>query len=345
MIINFASDNAAGVHPKVMEKIFEVNNGAAPSYGGDPYTKIAEEMFKKLFGNHAEVFFVFNGTGANTLALAALTGRYGMTLTAHSAHITEDECGAPVRFTGTPILNTRATPGKITPADIDPFMPLKGDVHKSQPEAISISQATENGEVYTAAELRALSGYCKNNDLLMHIDGARVANAVARLGCDIKEAAYGADILCFGGAKNGLMCAEALIALNPVAAAKAPYIRKQGMQLASKMRYLSAQFIAILENDLWISNAEHANRMTDRLRGKIEAIPEIKILYPVDANMIFAEMPNKMFDELIKTFYFYPQSRNAEKTIARLMTSWQTTEAQVDMFAEAIRANSESNLP
>ncbi|MDR0454938.1 MAG: hypothetical protein LBH05_09020 [Deferribacteraceae bacterium] len=339
MIINFASDNAAGVHPKVIEKLSEVNEGAVPSYGNDPYTREAVEIFKKMFGSHAEIFFVYNGTGANTAALTALTERYGMILTAHAAHITEDECGAPVIFTGAPIQNARSAPGKLTPADLTPFMSLKGDEHKSQPTTVSVSQATETGEVYAAKELRAISEYCKSNDLLLHIDGARLANAAVRLGCDIREVVYGADILCFGGTKNGLMGAEALVALNPAVAAKMPYIRKKSMQLASKMRYLSAQFLAILENDLWLSNAEHANKMTDMLRKKIEGLPGIKILYPADANMLFIEMPNRLFDELIKSFYFYPQSRNAERTTARIMTSWQTTEEEIQMFQKTIQVN------
>lgn len=335
-MINFASDNLAPAHPSVIKRMEEVNTGAMYAYGDDPVTLEADMRFKDIFGSETESFIVFNGTGANTVALDALTDKYHMIITPHSSHITADECGSPARTTGCAIGFLSDKPEKARPEMLERFISLKGDVHKSQPKVLSISQATEIGEIYTLDELKALRKYCDINNLCMHMDGARLCNAAARLNCSLKEAAYGADILSFGLTKNGGACAEAVVALNPEVKERLAFLRKQNAQLASKMRYFSAQFLALFENDLWLENAIHANDMLDKLLNGIKDNKNVKILYPAEANMLFAELDTSIANRLLEKFYFYPMRAAGGKTVVRLMASWNTTEDEVDMFIKEV---------
>lgn len=333
-MINLASDNVAGVHPDVLNKISNVNTGIVSSYGDDPYTKEAHKIIKEQFGADFEVFFVFNGTGANTVALSAMTSPYNMILTAPLSHITEDECGAVQKATGCPVRFVRPDYGKISPEHIKEFMSLKGDVHKSQPKAVSITQATERGEVYTESELASLYSYCRDNNLYLHIDGARFANAVAHLDVNPAKIAQYCDIMCLGGTKNGLMIAEAVLVRSGALAEKMPYIIKQQLQLSSKMRYISAQFLAYFENGMWLKNADHANKMAKRVYDGLKDCSAIRFLNKPEVNILFAEMDNNVIKKLQEKYYFYVIVDKSPRSTIRLVTSWQTEESEVESFIQ-----------
>ena len=336
-LINFAGDNLAAVHPKVIEKIIEVNKGSAKAYGDDIYTARLKLLLNELFGADIGVFPVFNGTGANTVSLMTLCDFNSMILTAPLAHITEDECGAVNRMTGCAIRYAGSTPGKVNPDKLEPFLYVKGDVHKSQPGLVSISQAAETGELYTVEEIDSIGAFCHKNGLYLHIDGSRLANACAALGADAGRMTAACDIVSFGGTKNGLMGAEALIVRNPDFISRAAYARKQGMQLASKMRYLSAQLIASLEGGLWLETATHANKQMSKLCEYLKERADISFLYKPEINMCFVEMPEALADKLSEHFYFYIMSKAENKVKARLMTTWQTTDEDVCHFGKYIR--------
>lgn len=336
MFINFAGDNLAPVHPEIFRKLAEINTGPARSYGADPHTREAEKIFRSLIREDLAAYFVFNGTGANTVAIAACATPFSMVLTAPLAHITEDEAGSVQRFAGIPVRFAGNTPGKLTPSDLEPFLRLRGDVHKSQPDILSISQATETGDVYTLSELEALGRFCKQNRLYLHMDGARFANACAFLDITPAAMAEHADIISFGGTKNGLMGAEAVLVLNSTLKERAESYRKQGMQLASKMRYLAAQFTASFEDDLWLNNARHANKMCSLLAEGIRTVSGVTLLYEQKINMIFAELPKALTERLLKTFYFYTLYENEDRCAVRLMTSWNTTTEEVAAFIKEI---------
>lgn len=333
----FASDNNAGVHPEVLAALAAANAGHARSYGHDPLTGQAREVFRHHFGPLADAWFVFNGTAANVLGLAAVTRPHEAIICSDGAHINVDECGAPERFTGCKLLPVRCPDGKLRPADLPPLLHGIGDEHRVQPRVVSITQATELGTVYTAAEIRALADAAHAHGLLLHLDGARLANAAVSLGLPLRALTTdaGVDLLSFGGTKNGLLGAEAIVFPQGAGGESMAFIRKQGMQLASKMRFLAAQFIALLGGDLWQRNAGHANRMARLLAEQVRGVPGITLTQPVEANGVFARVPPEHIPALQERAFFYVW--NPETSEVRWMTAWDTTEQDVATFAGAVR--------
>ena len=334
---SFASDNNAGVHPEVIEALKNANQGHVIAYGDDPYTEAARNKLKQLFGGDVEVFFVYNGTGANVLGLSSVLDSYQAVICADTAHIQTDECGAPEKFTGSKLLTVPTTDGKLTLEGISKHMHGIGFEHHVQPRVISITQATEMGTLYTPMEIRKIADYAHKNKMFLHMDGARIANAAVALELGFADftARTGVDILSFGGTKNGLMFGEAVIFFNRHLADNFRYIRKQGMQLASKMRYISAQFNAYLENDLWRRSAQHANAMARLLASEVEKIPQIKITQKVQANGIFAIVPSEIIPVLQQEYFFYIW--NEETSEVRWMCSFDTTEEDIQRFVAKIR--------
>ncbi len=332
--INFASDNYAGVHPEVMQAILAANEGPAVAYGGDAITEAAIHQFKQHLGADAEVFFVLNGTGANVSAICAMAHSYEAVICAEKAHIQVDECGAAEKIAGCKLLLVPATHGKITVEGIRTQLQRIGDQHHVQARVISISQSTEYGTVYTLDELRELAAFAKAHGLYLHMDGARLANAAASLQTDLKTIAEaaGVDVLSFGGTKNGMMMGEAVVFLNPLLAKSFLYIRKQNMQLVSKMRFISAQFQALLSNDLWLNNARHANAMAQHLAQALSEIKFIHITHPVEANAIFATMPTALIEKLQTRYHFHVWDEGLSEV--RLMTSFDTCIEEIDAFVQ-----------
>ena len=330
----FASDNWAPAHPAVLEAIARANEGAAHAYGEDPWTEAAGQRFREHFGERAAAFPVFNGTGANVIAVRALCRPYQGVICAETAHLNVDECGAAEAIAGVKLLTVATPDGKLTPDLVDTRLTGRGDEHRVQPRLISITQATELGTVYTPDELRALAVHAHENGLLLHVDGARVANAAAGLGAGLSEAVPGADVLSFGATKNGALGAEAVVFLTEGLAGEALYLRKQSLQLASKMRFISAQLEAILTDDLWRENAGHANAMATRLASAISGVPGVTISRAVESNAVFAILPPEATAALQESFDFYVWDELTGEV--RWMCSWDTTEADVDAFAAAI---------
>jgi len=335
----FASDNFAGVHPEVMAAIQKANVGHAMAYGADPWTEKSQEVFKKVFGPTAESFIVFNGTGANVCAISHLFSPWQAVICPQSAHIWTDECGAPQTNSGCSLLPIAPKNGKITPEQCAQFLHNKGFQHHVQPAAIFIAQSTELGTVYSLEELKQLADFAHKNDLLFLMDGARLCNAAASLNLSLKTLTtdIGVDVLSFGGTKNGLMGAEAVVFLKPGLAENFQYVRKQRMQLASKMRFLSAQMIALLEGDLWLRNASQANAMAKRLEDNLKRhCPKLPILYPVQANAVFVQLPSsEILHQLQKKSFFWIWDH--ERSVARWMTSWDTEPAFVDEFTQELK--------
>ncbi|MBV9439005.1 MAG: aminotransferase class V-fold PLP-dependent enzyme [Candidatus Eremiobacteraeota bacterium] len=333
---HFASDNNAGVHPEVLAAIAAANEGHAPGYGDDAWTARAEQAFRRLLGDEARVFFAFNGTGANVTALAAALRPYQAVITPQGAHLNVDECGAFERFGGGKIIDVAVRDGKLRPEDVEAHLHGIGVQHHVQPAGISISQSSELGTVYSLAELSALGEMTRRYGLLFHVDGARLANAAAALGGDLRAMLVetGIDVLTFGGTKNGLLFGEAIVFPRAHPAADAlPFVRKQGMQLASKMRFVAAQFEALLRDDLWLRSAAHANAMARLLADRLSRIPGVRIAYPVDANGVFVQLPPDAIDPLQQERRFYVWDEPT--SIVRLMTSFDTTDEDVRTFADA----------
>jgi len=334
---SFASDNNAGVHPEIIDALKAANEGHVVAYGDDPFTARAVKTFEKHFGKGIAVFFVFGGTGANVLGLKAITNPYNAVICAETAHINVDECGAPEKFTGCKLLSVRTPDGKLRIEDIKPFLHGVGFEHHVQPRVISVSQATEMGTVYTKKELKTLARFAHDNNMLLHVDGARIANAAVSLNATLKEITVdsGVDVLSFGGAKNGMMYGEAVVFFDKKLATEFKYIRKQGMHLPSKMRFISAQFEALLSGDLWRRSASHANRMARVLATELAKVPQIKVTQPVDSNGVFAEIPEKYVPALQKKYFFYVW--NEETSECRFMSSFDTTEDDIRDFVELVR--------
>ncbi len=332
----FASDNNAAVHPRILEALGRVNTGHAIGYGDDPWTEEAVKKIASLFGQEAEVYFVFTGTGANVLSLAAALHPWESVLCASTAHLHEDECGAPERFTGSKVIPLPHHHGKLTPEIVRKELVGFGFEHHAQPKVLSISQTTERGTVYTPEEITQLAELVHRHGMYLHVDGARIANAAAALNVSLSEMITdtGVDMLSFGGTKNGMMYGEAIILLNRRLSVNMKYIRKQGMQLASKMRYIAAQFLAYLEDDLWLQNARHANRMAKKLATGIGKTGNVTLLHPVEANGIFAKIPREKIQPLQEEYFFY--LFDEELPAVRWMTSWDTTEEDVTGFLEAL---------
>lgn len=333
----FASDNNSGVHPAIFKAMEKANTGHVVGYGDDPFTQKAIEIFKKKFGKNTAVFFVFNGTGANVLSLSTVTQSYNSIICAETAHIQEDECGAPEKFTGCKLIPVEPINGKITPEALQVHLKGFDFEHHSQPKVISISQVTEMGTVYHPDEIKALAELAHNNNMLLHMDGARIANAAISLNMDFKEFTVdcGVDILSFGGTKNGMMMGEAVLFFNSELTKNTKYIRKQSMQLFSKMRFVGAQFLAYFEDDLWKQGASHANKMAKLLETEVAKIPEIKITQPVVANGVFAIVPRHIIQPLQKRFFFYIWDDNMPEV--RWMTSFDTTEQEIHEFVGLIK--------
>lgn len=334
---SFASDNNAPVHKLVMKALSEANVGDAIAYGDDAFTLEAEEKFRTVFGPDTAVFFVFNGTGANVSSIAHLTRPYNAIICSDKAHIQHDECGAAEKFAGCKVHVLPSDNGKIDTRDIEPLLHSVGFQHHSQPRLISITQATELGNVYTLPEIRQVSAFARAHGLLLHMDGARIANAAASLNVSMREMVTdsGVDVVSFGGTKNGIMMGEAVVFANKHMARDYEYTRKQSMQLASKMRYISVQFNALLTNDLWLKNASHANHMAKILEKKVRELPEVKITQPVQTNAIFAIIPQHSIKKLQKKFFFYVWDETHHEV--RWMTSFTTTESDIDEFIAALK--------
>jgi threonine aldolase len=334
---SFASDNNAGVHPKILDAIVAANSGHVIAYGDDPYTERATARFREQFGKDTDVYFVFGGTGANVLGLKAATETYQAIICAETAHINVDECGAPEKFTGCKLLSVSTEDGKLTPERIRHFLHGVGFEHHVQPRVISVSQSTEMGTVYSVEELKTLSHFAHQHNLLLHMDGARIANAAAGHKCRLRDitVSAGVDILSFGGAKNGMMYGEAVVFFDRSLSQDFKYIRKQGTHLPSKMRFISAQFEALFTDDLWRRNAEHANQMAQILAAELSTVPRVTITQKVEANGVFCVIPAKYVPILQKKYFFYVW--NEDTSEVRFMTSFDTTEDDIRDFVALIR--------
>lgn len=328
----FASDNNAGAHPEILKEVINANAGHVVGYGADTYTEKAEELFREHLGSATRPFFVFTGTAANVLGITAITRSWNSVVTADTAHLETDECGAPEKFTGCKILTVETPDGKITPELIARHIHGFDFEHHSQPKVISITQSTEMGTVYTVQEIKKISHYAHSMGLLLHMDGARIANAAAAMGLPFRAFTTdaGVDILSFGGTKNGMMFGEAICFLRPELAANFKYIRKQGMQLASKMRFISAQYIAYFKNDLWKELATHANEMSQVLAEKLQQVDGIRITQKVQVNGVFVIIPKDVAEKVRKQYFFYPWNEFTSEY--RLMTSWDTTIEDIENF-------------
>ena len=335
MTRHFASDNNAGIHPEVMAAIAAANDGHEVSYGGDATTARLAERCAELFGE-CTVFPVFSGTGANVTAVASVLRPHEHVISAQSAHLNDDEGGATERFAGSKIISLSSDDGKLTPELVQPLLHVEEDEHKTRPRVLSITQSTEWGTTYTPAEVRALADLAHGAGLVLHVDGARIANAAAWLGCELAEttSACGVDILSFGGTKNGGLLAEAVIYFDRSLASYTRFTRIQAMQLASKMRFLSAQLLALLTDDLWRRNASHANAMTARLAAAITPLAGVELVQPVQANELFVRLPLEHVPTIARQARF--SIWREHDTVARFVSSWDTTTDDVDGLAVAI---------
>ncbi len=333
----FASDNSAPVHSDVVAALVEANAGHAISYGEDRWTTEAVAVLRDLLGGEPAIHFVYNGTGANVLGMqTGLAGYHGVVCTDVS-HINTDECGAPERVTGAKLLAVPSVHGRLSPEQILGHLHAVGVEHHSQPRIVSVTQSTELGTVYQPDVVREISRICRRHGLLLHMDGARIANAAVSLGCDLASASreLGVDILSLGGTKNGLMFGEAVVFFRPELAAAFPYIRKQGMQLASKMRFIAAQFTALFGGDLWWRLAGKANGMAQRLRDELSRIPAAEVVYPVEANAVFVRLPPEVVDAVRREVFFYVWDDAA--SVVRLMCSFDTDADDVANLVGLIR--------
>ncbi len=333
----FASDNNSGISPEVLHMIEKVNTGHCAGYGDDRYTHEATNLIMEHFGQNAIPYFAFTGTAANVLSIGSVAQSFHSVICAATAHIYIDECGAPEKFNGCKLIPVETPDGKLTPGLIQKHLSGFGFEHHSQPRLISISQPSEMGTVYSLNEIKELSKLAHKKGMFLHMDGTRLANAVVSLNTTFKEITRdsGVDILSFGGTKNGLMAAESIIFFDKKLVPDFKYIRKQGMQLASKMRFISAQFIAYLSDGLWKRNAMHANHMAQLLYEQVKSIEQIKITQKVEANGIFAIIPKDVTEPLRELFFFY--NWNDETNEVRWMTSFDTTEEDINDFVVALK--------
>lgn len=339
----FGSDNHAGVHPAMMEALSAANIGHVPAYGTDPITEQAQQVLRQHFGN-IDAYFVFNGTAANVLSLRAMTASYHSVICAETAHIHVDECGAPEYFTGCKVITVPSHFGKVKIEDIERRLIRGGDQHFAQPRVLSLTQSTEYGTVYTPEELRALCDFAHAHKLLVHMDGARLVNAAASLGVSLKAitADVGIDVLSLGGTKNGLMMGEAVVFFNRALADNFKFVRKQAMQLPSKTRFIAAQFIAWLQDDLWRTNANHANAMAQVMAAGLEKIPQIKVTQPVEANAVFALFPKSVVKPLRENYFFYVWDETTFEV--RLMMSFDTRLEDIEGFLAQLSALCAQNV-
>ena len=334
----FASDNNSGIHPEILVAISAANNGHEVGYGGDPLTEMAISRFKLEFGEQTDVYFVFNGTGANVLSLSTLTHSFHSVICAETAHIQVDECGAPEKFTGSKLLPVATVKGKITPEGIAGYLHGFDFEHHSQPGIVSISQVTELGTVYSVDEIRAITTLAHQYGLFVHMDGARLANAAVALNLPFRAFTVdaGIDVLSFGGTKNGMMLGEAVLFFNPELSKNAKYLRKQSMQLFSKMRFVSAQFLAYFNDELWKRNAAYSNRMARLLEQEVRKIPAIQLTQEVEANGVFAIVPPEIIPQLQEKYFFYMWDERRSEV--RWMTSFDTLEEDIFNFTALIKS-------
>jgi threonine aldolase len=333
----FASDNSAPVHPTVMEAVLAANTGHAISYGDDNWTRAALKVMQSHFGKRASCHFVYNGTGANVLGMgAAVSGYHGIICTDVS-HLNTDECGAPERVLGAKLLPVPSVDGRMEPEQIPEFLSAKGVEHHNQPRVVSITQSTELGTVYHPEMIREIARVCHRNDLYLHMDGARISNAAASLGVGLNDISgkLGVDILSLGGTKNGMMFGEAVVFFDRALASAFPYIRKQGMQLASKMRFIAAQFSALFGGDLWFELADSANKMARYLESRLTELSDIEVVHPVEANAVFARVPRERTKVAQAERFFYVWDE--KESVVRLMSSFDTTEEDVDALVLALQ--------
>jgi threonine aldolase len=331
----FASDNYAGVHPEVLAAIAAANEGHTPSYGADPWTARAEACFRAHFGEQARAFFVFNGTAANVLCIEALTQPWEAVICARTAHVNNDEAGAPERA-GRKLLVANAPDGRLTPAACEPLAVRFGDQHAVQPRVVSITQSTELGTRYAPAAIAELAGWAHERGMLLHVDGSRLVNAAAGLDVTLRAMTTdaGVDAVSFGGTKAGLLGAEACVFLRPDVAEGFLFRRKRGMQLASKMRFVAAQFEALLAGELWRRSAAHANAMAARLASAVGDVPGVRITQPVEANAVFAILAPEATARLQRDWPFYVWDDATGEV--RWMCAWDTRPEDVDAFAAAV---------
>ena len=334
---SFASDNASGASPEVLQALVEANEGYSIAYGDDRFTSELRSEMNKLFGQDVSTFLAWGGTGANIVALQALLRPWQGVICTQSSHINVDECGAPERFMGSKLIDLPSPDAKLTRELVEKQLGVLGVVHHVQPGAISITQATEYGTVYSIEELREIISVARQGGMCVHMDGARVANAAISLGCDVAEftSEIGVDILSFGGTKNGMVYGEAIVVFDPDLAESVEYLQKQSAQLPSKMRYISAQFLAMLKDDLWLEHAKHANDMAQLLADGVADIPQVTISQPIEANAVFATLPKETIPELQAWSPFYTWEGDNE---VRWMTSFATKVSDVEALVEGIRA-------
>ena len=339
----FGSDNHSGISPEILEAIKNANVEHALAYGDDEYCKRTEDLFKDLFGSQAKVYFVFNGTGANVLNIDAMCRSHHAVVCAETAHINVDECGAPQRIVGGKLLTVPTPDGKLTPDLVRTQLHGFGFEHHSQPRAISITQSTELGTLYTLEEIKALADLAHEYDMYLHMDGARLANAIVSLSKQLgREVSFkemttdqGVDCLSFGGTKNGLLMGESAVILNPALDVDMKYRRKQMTQLCSKMRFVAAQFEAYITTGLWRRNAEHSNAMAQLLYNGLKDMAGVKVMYPVQANGVFVQMPRDVWHDLLNEYFFYDWDE--AENVVRFMCSFDTTEQDIANFIAAIK--------
>ncbi|MED5465458.1 MAG: low specificity L-threonine aldolase [Myxococcota bacterium] len=333
----FGSDNHSGVHPQILDAIVMANTNHAPSYGTDPLSAQAKAALKKHFGDRADIFWVFTGTAANVLAINALTQSHHAVLCADISHLNMDECGAPERWTGCKLLTCPTTHGKLQVQDLEKHLIRRGDQHYAQPRVLSITQPTEVGTVYSLSELRTLADFAHRNDLLFHIDGARLSNACITLDCTLGEMTteVGADAVSFGGTKNGFLLGEAVVFPQGDPTGHFRFLRKQALQLPSKTRFLAAQFLAFMQNDLWRDIATHSNSMATLLAEGLREFPEIRVTHPVQSNGVFAQIPKHWVKRARERYFFYVW--DPAITEVRLMCSFDTTTEDIAGLLGAFR--------
>lgn len=333
----FGSDNHSGIHPALLQALVDVNQGHAPSYGTDPLTEKAHQIFRQQFGDQATPFFVFNGTAANVLCIQSLIKSHHSVICAQTSHIQVDECGAPEAHVGCKLMAIPSPDGKIRPQDIEKQLIRRGDQHYAQPRLVSITQPTELGTVYTMDELRDLRDFTKKNGLYLHIDGARLIYAARHLKVSLQEltSELGIDALSFGGTKNGLLFGEAVILFDKDLAKDFKFIRKQTMQLPSKMRFLSAQFIRLLEGDLWKEIADHGIKMAQLLAQNVQDIPQVQITQKVESNAVFARLPSSWIKPLRNNHFFYVWNESTWEV--RWMTTFDTQPEDIKNFVACMK--------
>ena len=339
---SFGSDNHAGTHEAVLRMLAAANRGDTHGYGDDPWTERVAGELSRLFGAAGGAYFVFNGTAANVLGLSLLVRPFEAVICAETAHLNVDECGAPERLLGSKLLTVSTPDGKLTPGLIATRLAGRGDEHRAQPRAVCVTQVTELGTCYSLAELRAIGEFCRANQLRLYIDGARLANAAAYLDCSLADIAAEADVLSFGGTKNGAVAVEAVVVMTAGLTETVAFQRKQLLQLASKMRFLAAQFDGLLAGEVWLDNARHANLMAQRLADGLPDIPGVTVRQAVQSNAVFAELDPRYIEPLQREWGFYVWAEQAN--VVRLMTAFDTSPEDVDAFLASIRALASSRV-